>query len=504
MDPMKPIIRDPEIASREKHDLIIIGGGIYGVTLALVAGQMGLKNLLIEKNDFGSATSYNSLRTLHGGLRYLQKLDLPRFFSSISERRWFLKNFPDLVHPLPCLMPLYSDGMYRPSILGGALSANNILSMGINKHMPPGQSLPPGRVIQPKEVVELFSAVDPSGLTGGAVWYDGTMPSSQRILMEILRWAVDTGSNAINYMEVRSLVRHKQAIEGVSAVDHVSGKSYSFSSPVIINTSGPWSRSLATQFDRDYPNLYFPSLAWNALLDKPSLSSHALAIKPKRSGSRMYFLHSWHGKILAGTVHTACSNITGNPTPVKKDIIRFIDDLNLAIPSLNAKVSDIKRFFVGLLPAKRPGTADLSVRPVFVNHGKHGGPEGFFSVSGVKFTTAREIAQKTLEDIYGKGGPDRNYHAERYVRRNSPEDRPLGIFPLNSPFDFDRDTPELRKIIQEESVIHLDDLILRRTNIGDLPEKALQLLPSLATLFSWNSEHLRDEIIRLKRQLSVD
>jgi glycerol-3-phosphate dehydrogenase len=93
------IRRDPEQATSRPHDLIVIGAGIYGVAMALEAARRGLRVVLVERDDFGGATSWNSLRILHGGLRYLQTLDLPRFFDSVAERRWFCRHFPELVAP---------------------------------------------------------------------------------------------------------------------------------------------------------------------------------------------------------------------------------------------------------------------------------------------------------------------------------------------------------------------------------------------------------------------
>src|SRR3970040_1750222 len=113
---MGKLIRQPEAASKEKYDLIIVGGGIYGAALSYMASLYGLESLLLERDDFGGATSYNSLRILHGGLRYLQKLDLHRFWESVRERNWFFRNFAGLVEPLPCLIPLYNRGLYRKSI----------------------------------------------------------------------------------------------------------------------------------------------------------------------------------------------------------------------------------------------------------------------------------------------------------------------------------------------------------------------------------------------------
>ena len=163
---MTAINRQPRLAAEKEYDLIIIGGGIYGVSLAMQASAMGLTNLLVERKDFGWGTTYNHLRTIHGGLRYLQNLDLPRFFESVSERRWFLENFPGLAKPLPCLMPLYGNGPYRPSVFRVALAANDILSFNRNKGVARGQELPAGKVLSPKETCSLFPLVDQQGLLG--------------------------------------------------------------------------------------------------------------------------------------------------------------------------------------------------------------------------------------------------------------------------------------------------------------------------------------------------
>ncbi|MEJ2083967.1 MAG: FAD-dependent oxidoreductase [Acidobacteriota bacterium] len=109
------IERNPALFSRDSYDLLIIGGGIYGACLSLEASRRGLSSLVLERDDFGGATSWNSLRILHGGLRYLQHLDLKRFRESVAERRWFSFWFPELVRPLPCLMPLYGKSRGRRS-----------------------------------------------------------------------------------------------------------------------------------------------------------------------------------------------------------------------------------------------------------------------------------------------------------------------------------------------------------------------------------------------------
>src|SRR5690606_18835162 len=125
----EPVIyRDLQRAQEARHDLIVVGGGVHGVMMALEAARRGLRPLLIERGDLGSGTRWNSLRIVHGGLRYLQSFDLPRYRESVAERRWFMRNLPDLVAPLPCLMPLYGNGLRRPMIFRVALKLNDLLS----------------------------------------------------------------------------------------------------------------------------------------------------------------------------------------------------------------------------------------------------------------------------------------------------------------------------------------------------------------------------------------
>src|SRR5690606_21038054 len=108
--------RDPEGASSCSFDLIVLGGGIYGAMVQLEAARRGIRSLLLERGDFGGATSANHFRIVHGGLRYLQSLDLPRFREAVAERRWWLRTFPDLVEPLRCVMPLYGEGLRRAAV----------------------------------------------------------------------------------------------------------------------------------------------------------------------------------------------------------------------------------------------------------------------------------------------------------------------------------------------------------------------------------------------------
>src|SRR5690606_14243166 len=116
-----------EIAN-SSFDVIVIGGGIQGAIIQMEASRDGLRSLLVEKHDFGGDTTQNTLRIVHGGLRYLQSLDVVRCWESSGERQWFLHRMGAQVTPMSCLIPLYGKGMKRTSVLRVALRLNALIA----------------------------------------------------------------------------------------------------------------------------------------------------------------------------------------------------------------------------------------------------------------------------------------------------------------------------------------------------------------------------------------
>ena len=493
---MSRILRETAAAAAEKYDLIIIGGGIYGVMLALEAGQRRQRALLLEKEDFGGATSLNHLRTIHGGLRYLQSLDLPRFFESVHERRWFLANFPALVQVLPCLMPLYSHGLKRPVIMGPALLLNDFLAMTRNRGVSGPKRLPPGRLVSRAFTRRAFPQVDRAGLQASAMWYDAAAPEHQRLLMESLRWACSLGATALNYVQAESLLLHHGQVRGVLAKDVSTGQHHEFRSPVVINAAGPWCRQLAQNFDRDYPKLFPKSLLlFNILFKRKALSEYALALTPPQRQDHTYFIHNWKNRLLAGTAEILVDGPMENPRPQPEQIAEFIFDMNQAVPDLALNENDIEHVYAGILPATEAGT--LARREVIIRHRDHGGPEGLFSVSGVKYTTSRLVAEKTLRRVFpgASGGK----------RQVPPAEANSGRWF----FDYDwlptaasgEAIASLRTLAEEEAVVHLDDLIFRRSGLGENRRRVNELVSRLRPIFAWNDLRWEQEKERLKSML---
>jgi len=497
-DTQPEIARDLAQASRGPHDLILVGGGIYGAMLALEATRRGLSPLLLERDDYSGATSQNNLRIVHGGLRYLQAADLIRFRESVEERHWLLRCLPELTRPLGCLMPLYGEGVRRPLFLRAALALNDLLSASRNRGLMRDHELRSGSVIPAERVRELFPAVDTRGLRGGALWYDGFMPDVARIVIEVLRWACSNGAQALNYVEALEPRIAGSRVIGLRCIDRTDGSEIEFQAAVIVNAAGPWCEEFARRSESETPGLFRPSLAWNILFDRPAACDHALAIRPRGRGEHTYFLVPWKGRLLAGTGHAPWTEGPTRAYPAAQQLEVFLADLNRAIPQLALERSEIARIFSGLLPARSRGSAELATRPEFFDHASRNGPAGLYSLSGVKFTTARRVADSALERIF----PQRSARAYRDLPR--PEVRPSH---REIPFDWiptareDGWLEDLVPLVRHESPLHLEDLLLRRSALGDNPARALEIAPRVWSLFGRGEAELPDEITRLRATL---
>jgi len=496
---MTTIHRNPETAESEHYDIIIVGGGIYGAMLLLEAAHRNQRVLLLERQDFGAETSYNSLRIIHGGLRYLQTLDFVRFWESVAERQWLLATFPDLVKPMPCMMPLYNKGVKRPSVLKAALLLNDILSSQRNKNVPQKNAISNGRILNTAETRQLFPGVINDGLTGSALWYDAHAPDTQRIIMETLHWACSLGAHAFNYVEVTDVLKSGNTVNGVRALDKETGSTYEYRCNTVINATGPNSRKLSERFDRDIPELYRPSLAWNIRFNCPTPSSHALALTPERPGAPTYFLHPWKGRLFAGMGHTPCKGqISSHPVPSEKSIESFIDDMNQMMPDANLSMDNIEHIYSGYLPVTEERGTKLTKRAVIYDHGRKGGPKGLYSITGIKFTTARKEAERILTYILGKINFEKKHRPNQTV---TSEITCAGYDWMPSEDDTNWRN-DLKAIIKNESVLHIDDLIYRRTSIGDNTKRVHTLADKIANLFDWDDQRKQLEVSPLMNKSS--
>lgn len=471
------IRREPGVAARTTFDLIVIGAGIHGATAALHAARRGLSVLVIDRGDFGGETSLNSLRVLHGGLRYLQTLDLSRFKESLRARSWFIREFPTLVEPLPCLMPLYGKGLRRTAFLRPVLVLNELLRK-LWSTPSDLDLIPKGLVLDSDEVRERFPSVRSVGLHGGALWYDGYLRQPQRVLMETLRRTTAWGAMALNYVEATGWIVDDGRIGGIEVVDRIANARMSIRSNAVLNCAGPWAGDLVGS--PRSTSVVSPSLAFNLLLDRPLSSDVTVAVEPY-GGGRTYFLHPIGRRTLAGTYHAPATAPGTHPT--EQQVLEFLGDLSAAIPDFRVTRHDVIRILPGTLPVKHMGTVNLTRRTLLRAESDDGGPDGLFTLIGVKYTTAPLAAELAIDLVVEQCFSRLASQASR--NQVEPEIRCVPEWPeFLCLSQSDRSTARrlVRTMIEEESVTSMNDLLLRRSDWGLVPaeyEEAANLVRDL-------------------------
>ena len=165
-----------------EYQLIIIGGGIYGAALCWEAAHRGLKTLLIEQDDYASGASSNSLKTIHGGLRSLQSLNLKAVIKGIRERSIFMNIAPNYVTPLPCILPTTRTLKKSRIAVGTGLLLYNLIYLALKKTLPQKIKIPNAELFNLEELKKRTNNIFKyDNLTGGALWYDAQVQNTERL-----------------------------------------------------------------------------------------------------------------------------------------------------------------------------------------------------------------------------------------------------------------------------------------------------------------------------------
>jgi glycerol-3-phosphate dehydrogenase len=191
----------------KEFDVLVVGGGIFGACAVWEAASRGLSVALIEKNDFGHASSANHLKMVHGGIRYIQHADIPRIRESCHERSALLRIAPHLVEPLPVIIPTYGHGMKGKEVLGAGMAIYDLVTIDRNRGIrDSARKIPRGAFLRPEEVQEILPGIERKGLTGAAVFHDGQIYNPPRLAISFIRSAVAAGAQVANYVELKKIV----------------------------------------------------------------------------------------------------------------------------------------------------------------------------------------------------------------------------------------------------------------------------------------------------------
>ena len=402
---------------RTVFDVVIIGGGITGACLAHDAALRGLAVALVERNDFGGATSAASSKILHGGIRYLQQIRFEKVRESARERNRLRRIAPHLVRWVPFLVPtertlsrgrwLLSSGMAVYALLGGADES------GDEAPVPSGTYL--DRRALEREAPMLAAG---GRFTGAIVLNECQLHSSERMTLAFLKTAVKHGAVVANYVASEGLLREGPRVVGVRARDTGCGGEVRIRARSTVNAAGPWLPALNDRFAVGSLKRRVTGFAQGAhIVTRQVLPGYAAALPTERAsgalldrGGRHVFVIPWRGRSLVGTSNRPFGGEPADVRPAVQDVADLVDDVNRALPGAALDRGDVHHAFAGLYPliARRvdanvyQGTGDYQI----VDHGRRGPADGFVSVLGAKFTTARRVAELAITLVCRKLGRD--------------------------------------------------------------------------------------------------
>ena len=390
----------------ETFDLAVIGGGITGAAVAYDAASRGFSVAIIEKGDFGAATSSATSKLIHGGLRYLANAEFGLVRESLHERRTLENIAPNLVHPLPSLIATYSDRglMNGKSAMRAGMYLYDVLSYDKGRTWDRSKRLPNHRALSRKQVLAQEGAVRPEKLNGGFVYYDCLSAFPERLTLAFVKSAVKYGAKAANYLRVDEFVIEGKKVKGLAVTDLLTGAKATVKASLVVNCSGPWADIvLAKALHRESERQIRRSEGIHIIVKK-MVNDHMVGFKTLR-GRHIFFI-PWRGHTLVGTTDR---EYVGNPDEYRvsrASVTDFLEEVNESFGDGTIRYKDILHTYGGLRPlveTQTSGTYSQS-RRYEVYDNADDGVDGLITVEGGKYTTSRNLAEKVMEVVARKAG----------------------------------------------------------------------------------------------------
>ena len=373
------------VKEREKiWDFVIIGGGATGAGCAVDAASRGFSVLLLERSDFGKATSSRSTKLVHGGVRYLAQGDIHLVKEALKERGILLKNAPHLVKKMAFIVPVYN--FWDKFFYGAGLKIYDFLSGGY--------SFGKSRILSKKETLEKLPNAGGENLQGGIVYFDGQFDDA-RLLIDLIKTAAGQSAVVLNYAKVFGFSKDEtDKISGVDFQDEISGEIFSVKARAVINATGAFCDSVRKLSDQRAEKIIEPSQGIHLVFDKKYLPGENALMIPKTPDGRVLFAIPWHDKILIGTTDTPVERAELEPKALEKEIKFILETVKnyLAQPP---EREDILSVFAGIRPlvksAKNANTAKLSR-----DHTIEIDRSNLLTITGGKWTTYRRMAEDAV------------------------------------------------------------------------------------------------------------
>ncbi|MFJ4225188.1 glycerol-3-phosphate dehydrogenase/oxidase [Microbacterium sp. NPDC089695] len=461
-------------ASVETVDMLVVGGGITGVGVALDAASRGLSVTLIDAHDLAYGTSRFSSKLVHGGLRYLATGDVATAKESAVERHLLMTRIaPHLIRPLGQLLPFVPGVTLRQRATGAiGMALGDLLRVRAGT---PRRILPAPRPVAARTARALVPALAPQGLRGGMLSFDGQLVDDARLVATVARTAAAHGARILTRVRALSL-----SAGGATAEDALTGGRVDLRARSVVNATGAWAGTLNDTIS------IRPSRGTHIVLDATDLGdpSAALTIPHEGSISRFVFALPQHGgRVIVGvTDDDAPGPVPDVATPTEAEIAFLLDTLNrvLATPVTRDRV---RGAFTGLRPLVDSGagsTADISRRHLVAESAG-----GFIDVLGGKLTTYRRMAEDAVDLAVRRralsAGPSRTATLRLVDRAVPHRDSPhASSAPLLDGLALTR--ADVEYTVRAEGAMTAADVLDRRTRAGLVDADRARLLPVVDAL----------------------
>jgi glycerol-3-phosphate dehydrogenase len=536
--------------ANDSFDLLIIGGGAFGAAAAWDATLRGLKVALVEQSDFGSGASAECFKMVHGGIRYLQHADIRRLRSSCAERSAMLRIAPHLVNPLPILIPTYGHGRQGKAFLAAGMYVYDLLTVGRNAGIADAtRRVKRTQLLSRARTLELFPELEQRGLSGSAVFEDGQMYNTARLVLAFVESAVRRGAIAANYAQATGFLWEERRVCGARIRDAISGDEFDVRAKLVLNAAGPWAEYLLQEhasFGAHVRGHFSRDACF--LVDRRPQSAYALAVPGSSRDSdavvsraaRHLFAVPWRDCTLIGVWHRLFTQRPDTARVEESELAEWIAEMNASYPALRLHRSDVIYANCGLVPFgdSRNANGELSFgKESRITDHRSQGIGGLVTLIGIRYTTARGDAARALDlllqqmpnaprrsptqstplaggdipDFAALGGAARRELGETVSAptlaawlRNYGTDY-LALAHLSTRAgqaarigNSDTVAAEVTHAAQNEMALHLSDVILRRTNLGSGAHPGSEALADAAAvmqpLLAWSDAKRREEL----------
>lgn len=372
--------------STTAFDVVVIGGGITGASIARDAVLRGLKVALIEKHDFGAGTSSKSTKLVHGGLRYLEQAELGLVFESVNERRKLMSLARHLVRPLPFMVASYrGDRRWLATVDAGLWLYEALCFFKVYRVH---------RTYFAKRARALEPGLKADGLRGAIVYYDA-MTDDARLTLENVMDARAKGAVVANHLRAGRLLRENEKVIGVEVTDEESDNVLEVRGKIVICATGPWSDEVRALLG--HPPMLKPTKGVHFVVDSKRLPLNHAMLLSSPADKRLVFAIPWGwGRTVVGTTDTFFDGNPDHVTPDANDIEYLLATANNTFPEARLTADDVLATWSGLRPLLKPAEAGARASQVSREHVVLRQP-GFITVAGGKLTTYRRMAIEVVD-----------------------------------------------------------------------------------------------------------